>query len=147
MGEDNYYEGASHECLNFRGLYENHPNLDTIVVLDVMGDEALIRQPRDLYDSWVQSIIVPLVQVAKNNLELFALKDNRGWHRTKGARADLMVMPFDLTEDDQQTALDWSYSNGSKLFDIGYRSAQEFLKGQGAKLKANSEIESLALSA
>ena len=58
-----------------------------------------------------------------------------------------MVMPFDLSEDDQQTALDWSYSNGSKLFDIGYRSAQEFLKGQGAKLKANSEIESLALSA
>ena len=94
MGEDNYYEGASHECLNFRGLYENHPNLDTIVVLDVMGSESLIRQPRDLYDSWVQSIIVPLVQVAKNNLELFTLKDNRGWHRTKGARADLMVMPW-----------------------------------------------------
>lgn len=53
MGDDHYYEGASHECLNFRGLYENHPNLDTIVVLDVMGNESLIRQPRDLYDSWV----------------------------------------------------------------------------------------------
>jgi len=147
MGADHYYEGASHECLNFRGLYENHPNLDTVVVLDVMGQDGLIRQPRDLYDSWVQSMIVPLVQVAKNNLELFALKENRGWQRSKGARADLMVMPFDLSEEDRKTSLDWSYSNGSRLFEIGYRSAQEFLKGQGAKLKAASEIENLALTA
>lgn len=85
--------------------------------------------------------------MAKNNLELFSLKENRGWSRARGARADLMVMPFDMTEDDQQNALDWSYSNGSNLFAIGYRSAREFLNGQGAKLKANRDIESLALSA
>ncbi len=131
-----YYEGASHDCLNFKDLVEKHTGLETIVVFDVLGSNTLIRAPRDLYDSWVLSMIIPLVKVAESNLELFAIKYNKGWKRSDGAKSDLLVMPFDVPEDDLDKVLDWSHSNGQRLFDVGYRSALEFLKGDGAVLKA-----------
>ncbi|MFD2232960.1 patatin-like phospholipase family protein [Phaeospirillum tilakii] len=134
MGEDHYYEAASHDALNFRDLVEKHTGLETIVVLDVLGSSPLVRRPRNLYDSWVQSMIIPLVKVAESNLELFALKHNNGWRRSEGAKSDLLVLPFDVPEDDLPEVLDWSYSNGKRLFTIGYDSALAFLDRHGDRL-------------
>lgn len=134
MNGEYFYEGASHDCLNFKDLTEKHTGLETIVVMDVLGSSTLIRTPRDLYDSWVLSMIIPLVEVADSNLELFALKHNNGWKRSEGAKSDLMVLPFDIPEEDLEYVLDWSYSNGKRLFEIGYKSAEKFLKGEGASL-------------
>ena len=135
MNGCDYYEGASHDCLNFKDVVEKHTGLETIVVFDVLGSNTLVRTPRDLYDSWVLSMIIPLVKVAEDNLELFALKHNKGWRRAEGAKSDLLVMPFNVPEEDLDKVLDWSYSNGQRLFDVGYQSALEFLKGEGAVLK------------
>ena len=129
-----YYEGATRDPLNFKDLVEKHTGLETIVVLDVLGTDALIRKPRNIYDSWVLSMIVPLVKTAEDNLELFALKHNGGWRRGEGAKADLLVVPFDVPERDLPEVLDWSHSNGKRLFEIGHRSAQAFLEGEGAVL-------------
>jgi predicted acylesterase/phospholipase RssA len=129
-----YYEGATRDCLNFKDLVEKHTGLETIVVLDVLGTDALIRKPRNLYDSWVLSMIIPLVKTAEDNLELFALKHNGGWRRSEGAKADLLVLPFDVPERDLPQVLDWSHSNGQRLFEVGYRAAQAFLRGEGAAL-------------
>jgi predicted acylesterase/phospholipase RssA len=135
LGDSEYYEGAMRDCLNFTSLVDNgHTGLETIVVLDVLGTRNLIRKPRSLYDSWVLSMIIPLVKTAETDLELFALKHNGGWRRDEGAKADLLVVPFDVPEQNLPEALDWSHSNGSRLFEIGYRSAQEFLRGEGASL-------------
>ena len=131
-----YYEGASHDCLNFETLLARHSGLETVVVFDVLGLDSLIRVPRDLYDSWVLSMIIPLVKVAEDNLELFALKANKGWRRSEGARTDLLVVPFDVPEDQLPCVLDWSFSNGQRLFDVGYRSALQFLEKEGAVLQA-----------
>jgi predicted acylesterase/phospholipase RssA len=139
LGDCDYYEGAMRDCLNF-GSLERHAGLETIVVLDVLGRDALIRKPRNLYDSWVLSMIMPLVKTAQDNLELFALKHNRGWRRREGAKADLLVLPFDVPERDMAQALDWSHSNGKRLFEIGYRSAQQFLRGEGARLLPAAEM-------
>jgi hypothetical protein len=103
-------------------------------VFDVLGNDALIRKPRNLYDSWVLSMIIPLVKTAEDNLELFALKHNGGWRRSEGAKADLLVVPFDVPEDDLPEVLDWSYSNGKRLFEIGYRAAQRFLRSEAAEV-------------
>ena len=129
-----YYEGASRDCLNFKDVVEKHPGLETIVVFDVLGVDSLIRKPRNLYDSWVVSMIIPLVKVAEDNLKLFALQYNNGWRRAEGAKADLLVVPFDVPEAHMDEVLDWSHSNGQRLFDIGYRSALAFLAGEGAVL-------------
>jgi len=134
MGQDHYYEAASHDCLNFKDLVEKHTGLETIVVLDVLGSSPLVRTPRNLYDSWVLSMIIPLVKVAESNLELFALKYNNGWRRSEGAKSDLLVLPFDVPEQDLPEVLDWSYSNGKRLFKVGYDSALAFLDAHGDRL-------------
>lgn len=128
IGEDTYYEGASQDCLNFKDLTERHPNLDTIVVFDLLGKHELIRPPRDLYDSWVLSMIIPLVAVAEDDLELFKLKHLENVKaRSEHHKLDLLEMPFDIPPQKMETVLDWSYSNGRDLFDIGRASARRFL--------------------
>lgn len=141
MGDCEYYEGASHDCLNFQDLLERHTGLETIVVFDVLGSESLIRAPRDLYDSWVLSMIIPLVKVAEDNLELFALKYNNGTKRSEGAKTDLLSVPFEIPEADIDTVLDWSMSNGRRLFEIGYDSGVRFLEGEGASLRPAAKTQ------
>jgi predicted acylesterase/phospholipase RssA len=133
LNGDLYYEGAVVDCLNFKDLVEKHTGLETIVVFDVLGSDALIRAPRSLYDSWVLSMIIPLVKTAEDNLELFALKHNNGWQRPK-AKADLLKIEFDIPEEHLVEVLDWSSSNASLLFDIGYKSGLSFCDAHGDKL-------------
>jgi NTE family protein len=129
-----YYEGAVVNCLNFKDLVERHTGLETIVVFDVLGAESLIRTPRNLYDSWVLSIIIPLVKIAEHDLELFALKQNKGWQRSEGAKTDLLKIEFDIPEDHLVEVLDWSASNAKRLFDIGYKSGLRFCEAHADKL-------------
>ncbi len=85
-------------------------------------------------------MIIPLVSVAEDDLELFALKHNKGWSRCEGAKTDLLVVPFDIPEDHLETVLDWSYSNGQRLFDIGYKSAIKFLEEHGDSLTGATKV-------
>jgi NTE family protein len=115
-----YYEGAVVDCLNFKDLVEQHRGLETIVVFDVLGSDTLIRAPRNIYDSWVLSMIIPLVKTAEDNLDLFALKHNNGWRKSEGAKTDLLKIEFDVRDQYLVEVLDWSASNAARLFDIGY---------------------------
>jgi NTE family protein len=133
-----YYEGAVVDCLNFKDLTEQHTGLETIVVLDVLGSDTLVRKPRNLYDSWVLSMIIPLVQTAKDNLELFALKHNHGWTRAEGARTDLLKVEFPVPEEFLPEVLDWTASNAKRLFDIGYRAGEDFAKLHADKLRTEA---------
>lgn len=129
-----YYEGAVVDCLNFKDLVERHPGLETIVVFDVLGSDTLIRAPRNLYDSWVLSMIIPLVKTAEDNLDLFALKHNDGWRRAEGAKTDLFKIEFDIPEEYLVEVLDWSASNAERLFDIGYKSGLNFYDAHADQL-------------
>jgi pimeloyl-ACP methyl ester carboxylesterase/predicted acylesterase/phospholipase RssA len=134
LGGDWYYEGAVVDCLNFKDLTERHTGLKTIVVFDVLGTDTLIRKPRNLYDSWVLSMIIPLVKTAEDNLELFALKHNLGWERRLGAKADILKIEFDVPTDHLVEVLDWSASNATRLFDIGYKACEGFIAKHRDKL-------------
>ena len=75
MNGKTYLEGAAKDTLNFKGLLEHRKDdrtvIDTIVVLDVLGMKELIAEPRNLYDAWVKSIIVPLTAIAEDDIKLF----------------------------------------------------------------------------
>jgi predicted acylesterase/phospholipase RssA len=129
-----YYEGAVVDCLNFKDLVERHTGLETIVVFDVLGTDTLIRAPRNLYDSWVLSMIIPLVKTAEDNLDLFAFKHNKGWRRAEGAKADLLKIEFDIPQEYLVEVLDWSASNASRLFEIGYKSGLRFCDAHAGQL-------------
>jgi predicted acylesterase/phospholipase RssA len=96
-------------------------SIEKIVVFDVLGSDKLLRPPRDLYDAWVMSMIVPLVEIAKDDLKLFELK-------VPGAKDKLHRINFDkqIPEDHLPNMLDWSYGNLTMLFQAGYRAGKEF---------------------
>jgi NTE family protein len=135
LGDEMFYEGAVRECINYKDLIEKHTGLETIVVLDVLGSDTLIRAPRNLYDSWVLSMIIPLVKIAEDDTELFALRHNGGFRRSEGAKSDLFKLQFDVPDEYLEEVLDWSSSNAQRLFDIGYESSKAFCKAHSRELR------------
>ena len=125
-----YYEGAAHDCLNYKALVDNEPAVTRIVVFDVLGADELMRAPRDLYDAWLLSIIVPTVEIAKDDTKIFEAVYNRNPKR------EMFKVPFNIPEAHLPNALDWSRSNLETLYRIGKASAQAYLAGEGAPLLA-----------
>ncbi|WP_212749157.1 patatin-like phospholipase family protein [Chitinivorax sp. B] len=131
-----YYEGAVVDCLNYKGLLEaeggKHADIDTIVVFDVLSSDKLIREPRNLWDAYTLSIIAPLVDVARNDTELFELKYNRDADG-KPLR-NLLKVPFDIPDYHLPEVLDWSSYNLEKLFRIGFNAGLMFSEQHAEQL-------------
>ncbi|MCB9480782.1 MAG: patatin-like phospholipase family protein [Desulfobacteraceae bacterium] len=132
MNNNFYFEGASVDALNYKSLINNHPEVDTIVVFDILGTEKIIRQPRNIYDAWVVSIMVPLVEIARDDTKIFELKYNTGKDKRK-----LLKVPFNVPESQWPYVLDWSYSNLKTLYDAGYESGKEFVQKNRKDLNFN----------
>jgi NTE family protein len=93
-----------------------------VVIFDVLSSDKIIREPTSLYDAWVQSIMIPLVEIARDDIKLFESRYNKDWN------LDLIRIEFDIPEKHWPKVLDWSYSNLSTLFDIGYEAGQKFFE-------------------
>lgn len=104
--------------------------LRNIVVFDVLSSKRMIRAPRSLYDAWVQSIIIPLVEIAKDDIELFEHKYNKDW------KLNLLRIKFDIPDEHWPYVLDWSYSNLCTLYDIGYAAGEKFYRENEEALRA-----------
>jgi predicted acylesterase/phospholipase RssA len=135
-GED-YIEGAALETLNFDPFIEGrgqHHDIDTLVVLDILGDERLLRKPRNLYDAWVGSMITPLVRVSQQQLRLFELEHSHPKRRL--LKLELMAA---VPEQHLPYTMDWSTSNMQLLFDVGYKAATRFCRQHGTALRFAEE--------
>ena len=108
----------------------SHEPLRNVVVFDVLSSKQIIREPRSLYDAWIQSIMIPLVEIAKDDIELFEHKYNKDW------KVNLLRIKFDIPDDHWPYVLDWSYSNLSKLYDIGYAAGEKFYDENVEALRA-----------
>lgn len=134
LGGDYYIEGAAIDTLNFKRLFQEHPHIDTTVVFDVLGSEQILHPPRDLYDAWVQSIITPLTEIARDDLKLFEAlhnKDADGKPRTQLLRVayDQFIRP-----EQREQELDWSYSNLSQMYQAGYSAGLALCHDHAAEL-------------
>jgi predicted acylesterase/phospholipase RssA len=107
--------------------------LRNVVVFDVLSAKKIIREPRSLYDAWVQSIMIPLVEIAKDDIRLFEAVHNKGWSKEQ-PKLNLLRISFDIPDDHWPNVLDWSYGNLSKLYDIGYRAGLKFYDEHKDKL-------------
>jgi NTE family protein len=145
-----YIEGSAIDTLCFEGLLKYRDDqlqrekagkarthqlaalepLRNAVVFDVLSSKKIIREPRSLYDAWVQSIMIPLVEIAKDDIELFEHKYNKDW------KLNLLRIKFDVPEEHWPHVLDWSYSNLSKLYDIGYAAGLKFYEENKEALRA-----------
>jgi predicted acylesterase/phospholipase RssA len=216
-----YLEASAFRTMEFNpeGVMTDR-GIEAVVYFDLMGNEHLIGEPKNIIDAWGKSIVAPLTQLARQQVEvdlarrwavnntklmgeeLFVLQahveklvkfihemekavarvERKGKgieecqpliddlkktfnkhmlseeaheeiairfaeqeiHRkilwliqgiTQGSEDDqvlthtLLRMPFrdNIPEDHWPFVLDWSHSNMSKLFDIGYETAQRFV--------------------
>jgi NTE family protein len=135
-----YIEGSALDTLCFEGLLKYRDDrlnkeragktrtrklarqapLRNVVIFDVLSSEQIIREPTSLYDAWVQSIMIPLVEIAHDDIKLFEYQYNKDWH------LNLMRIKFEIPDRHWPRVLDWSYSNLATLFDIGYEAGQKF---------------------
>jgi NTE family protein len=135
-----YVEGSAIDTLCFKGLLNYRKRLQVeavsrraggrsrpalaplknLIVFDILSSDKIIRTPRTLYEAWIQSIMIPLVEIAKDDIELFDLKYRKDWN------VELLRIRFDVPEDHWPYALDWSYSNLKTLYDVGYDAGLRF---------------------
>nr|WP_314900164.1 patatin-like phospholipase family protein [uncultured Deefgea sp.] len=123
IGDDYYIEGAAIDCLNFKALIDHYDgDLAEIVIFDLLGAEKLLRPPRDLYDAWVMSIMTPLVEIARDDVKLF-----EALHNAEG-RIKLHKVPLleAIPAEDLPDVFDWSRSNLSKLYQLGYQTGKAY---------------------
>jgi predicted acylesterase/phospholipase RssA len=144
---DDYIEGAALDTLNFNPLMTGgkHDDVDTLVVLDILGEDRLIRKPRNLYDAWVRSIITPLVKISKAEMRLFELEHNTHPDTGEPLRRLLKVdLMSGIPDEHWPEVLDWSASNMQLLFDVGYRAGKAFCREHGESLQNAFEGTPLA---
>ncbi|MBV8046753.1 MAG: patatin-like phospholipase family protein [Paludibacterium sp.] len=133
---DYYIEGAALDTLNFKSLYQRHTApIDSVVVFDVLGCEHILHPPTDLYDAWVQSIITPLIELARDDLKLFEALHNVD-PATGKQRSEVLRVNYEayLSADDFSQELAWSHSNLARLYDIGYEAGHAFCSQHAAAL-------------
>lgn len=135
INDDYYSEGADHQPINFR--HAETRGEYPMVLLDVLGEleDYLVRKPRDLWDSYVISIMTPVVALA--NLQIAEFKEDHPrcdeydvdeWH------GDLLTVHWDIPPEAQPFVMDWSYSNLSTLFRVGQEAGRKFVAKHGHRL-------------
>ena len=145
LGGKTYLEGAAKDTLNFKGLYEyrkdkNHRPIETIVVCDILGMEKLIGEPRNLYDAWVKSIIVPLTAIAEDDIKLFEQMHKPKIRARYGSpEPELLKIDFQqhIPDGHWPNVLDWSYSNLQTLYNVGVQAGEAFYAQHRKLLKAS----------
>ncbi len=123
MGDKTYLEGSAFDTLAFSpGAVMSKNLVDTVIYFDILGQRKLIAEPENLYDAWVHSIINPLTRIAEMDSK------NYETHGADLEDVNVLRMPFrdNISEDQWPKVLDWSYSNMSTLFDIGYKTGEQF---------------------
>jgi predicted acylesterase/phospholipase RssA len=133
MDGKTYLEGSAFDTLAFSpGEVMSKHLVDTVIYLDVLGQRKLIAEPENLYDAWVHSIINPLTRLAEMDSSHY---ENVG---SKLEDVNVLRMPFrdNISEDQWPKVLDWSYSNMSTLFDIGYKTGEQFVETHRDALEA-----------
>lgn len=126
-----YLEGSAFDPLAFDpGGVMSRNLIDTVIYFDVLGQRKLIQEPTSVYDAWVHSIINPLTRIAEMDASNYE-RDNKEMGKLDPAKKiDVFRMPFrdHIPEAHWPKVLDWSYSNMSMLFDIGYETGEEFAR-------------------
>lgn len=136
-----YAEGADHDPINLgelpRAVRSAGCSRGMIVLVDILGGLAryLVRPPRDLWDAYAMSIITPVVELARKNVEIFVTSPAAQQFPVLGyADPSHTGFSFDIPEHVQPHLLDWSYSNMCELWDVGHRAGTEFYDKFGAQL-------------
>jgi predicted acylesterase/phospholipase RssA len=116
-GKD-YCEGAIVDTVNFKDLIDNHPDLDEIWVIRLLGRNQ-IRRPETLLDSLNNLIMMFAASASEDAITLmrFFLQERR-------SRVRLIEVPVDQSVD-----YEWSLGNLQRSVEAGYRATETVVAG------------------
>ncbi len=113
-----YGEGSYRDSLNYQSLIHDYDQIESIIVMNILNKNDLIRKPKDLYDAYNLSIMLPFITIAEDDTKLF-----KAAHENK---QNIYKVEFEIPPDHTEYALDWSESNFKKLKEIGYKAGLKF---------------------
>jgi predicted acylesterase/phospholipase RssA len=149
---EHYFEGADRDPINFGNLLTStytRRSVKTIVLIDILAslDRHLLRPARSLWDAYGLSIMAPVVANAKKELtrfenEFYSCKEIREKRDPAeylarypdGYPEEFLKLTFDISDEEGQHLTEWSYSNLSTMFKIGYECGQKFWKDHAKEL-------------
>ena len=119
-----YLEGSDVDPINFPQLEKlvidkvigPHP---TLVLMDLLGafEGALVRTPRNLLDAFGISIISPICSLARKCRENYELQPHA---------KQIYCIGFNVEPSRKQFMLDWTYSNMTYLWQVGWDAGIRF---------------------
>jgi len=142
-----YYEGAAFQTLNEPKSIEQ---IERFIILNPLRSN-LIRAPDNLWDAYVQSIIMPVVGIAESEVGPDRRTPPISWMYYRGAleqiRATMQGVDsrtrlswrqkfegmewysaeLQIKDDDVHNALGWKRSSLEKLFDFGHRAGKKLV--------------------
>jgi NTE family protein len=109
------------------------PKIDSLILFNMLGHAKLLREPDNLLDALGMQIITPLVPMTQDDIRIFK---NEYLPRYQVGNPKLRLLSVDVhaTEEEWQHMLDWSYSNGERLFKMGYDAAVKFFEQHKERL-------------
>jgi predicted acylesterase/phospholipase RssA len=133
-GEKYYMEGGAVDAYNFEGLVEHDRDIRTVVVLDAFGDSKYIQTPRNLWQAYCQSMVLPLVQLCEKDLQLLRYRVKER-NEKKGKTAwELLAIEYNVPASWLPNSLDWSRTNMERMFELGYETGLKHVRRVGRDL-------------
>lgn len=130
-----FMEGGAVDTYNFSGLLRTDEDIRTLVVLDAFGNQNYIQRPKNLWQAYSQSMILPLVEVCRKDLMLFEHYYLREWNAAHPKKqVELIKIRYDIPTDWLPAALDWSTTNMERMFELGYTTAKKHIADHGPEL-------------
>jgi hypothetical protein len=138
---DYYSEGADHQPINFNRIAKvgEFP----FVLIDVLAEleDHLVRRPRDLWDSYVISIMTPVVALAKAQIGNFKDDNPSCDEKSPKWNGDMLTQRWDIPPEAQPFVMDWSYSNLKTLFEVGQETGRKFVRKYRDRLHKRTWVE------
>ena len=131
IGDRQYFEGANWEPISFGRFLETvSKDVKTVVLIDIVSklERFLLREPRNLWDAFGLSIILPVVAHAKKELARFEKDVHDGYYKTSEFNFRFLKIEFEISDQQATHILDWSYSNMSTMFNIGCAEGEKFFQ-------------------
>jgi len=117
MAGKEYVEGAMVETVNFKGMLDEHPDLDEVWVSRLLVHKQ-IRKPRNLVDALNNLVMMFAATSTEDDVKLFKYHVRERGHKIR-------IVELDVSYD---VDFDWTHSNLQRGIDEGWRSADEALK-------------------
>lgn len=125
-----YAESTYVDAYNFREVLHKHPDIETIVVIDILGLKSWVYEPKDLVDAFNVSITGGFANSARDDLAVFEerylnKKDEQGEYKFHQKNINYVKVKYEVPVDIHPT---WSIEVMERLDKVGYEAALNYLE-------------------